>query len=203
MTMRSCLCLPSHIWRESATMVGVWLTTRIAACSCPCWPSSMWKTSSQTRTTSQSMLSNKGSVKGTNTSGACVWRLCVYNYICVWVGFTEKGSQRRRVLKCGFVYDRVWSSWGDPVWLTERSNPVTNQLPQYWILPSDRFSTSMLNSAFWQALYLNAKFCLLTGSLPQYWILPSGRLSTSILNSAFWQALYLNAKFCLLTGSLP
>ena len=80
---------------------------------------------------------------------------------------------------------------------------LTGSLPQCWILPSDRLSTSMLNSAFWQALCPSTEFCLLTGSLPQYWILPSDRLSASVLNSAFWQALCLSTEFCLLTGSLP
>ena len=56
---------------------------------------------------------NKGDIEGAN----CLKFVYVCFVYVLWIDL-RKGLGTRRVLKCAFVYDRVWLSWGDPVWLT-------------------------------------------------------------------------------------
>ena len=42
------------------------------------------------------------------------------------IALYESDQHTRRVLKCVFVYDGVWLTWGDPVQLTGWWNPVIN-----------------------------------------------------------------------------
>ena len=63
---------------------------------------------------------DRGNIEGTSSLKICVWCLCIHVlfYVCLGIGFVHWLDKRliciyiRRVLKCVFVYSRVWLSWG-------------------------------------------------------------------------------------------
>ena len=75
-----------------------------------------------------------------------VWCLCMYVLLDItgaWIDFVNLTWDMRRVLKCTLAYDRVWSSWGDPVRLAGCEKPITNWLAHQLVFCTAKVSCEL------------------------------------------------------------